>query len=73
VRGKIQEIIEVNTKEKMTGADHRMIAIVLHLSTAQASVDPAILLLVDTVVGICEFLYLPQEKWAPHHFLQMYK
>ena len=42
-----------------------MIAIVLRLSMAQASVDPAILLLFDTVVGICEFLYLPQEKWTP--------
>ena len=49
----------------MTAVDHRMIAIVLHLSMAQASVDPAILLLFDTVVGICEFLYLPQEKWTP--------
>ena len=49
-----------------------MIAIELHLSLAQDSVDPAILLLVDTVVRICELLYLPEEKRTPRRILQLY-
>ena len=72
LRQKAKEIIEANTKEKMTGPDHRIIAIELHLSPPQDSVDPAILLLVDTVVRICELLYLPEKKQTPHCILQLY-
>ena len=56
---KCWEIIEANTKEKMSRTDHRMIVIELQLSMAQDSVDTVILLLVDTVDRICELLYLP--------------
>ena len=56
MRENTQEIIEANTKEKMTGADYRVIAIELLLSLMQANVDPAILLPVETVVRISELL-----------------
>ena len=72
VREKTKEIIEANTKDKMTGADHRMIAIELRLSLVQASVDPAITLLTDTAVRISELLYLPEEKRTPCRILQLY-
>ena len=72
VREKTQEIIEANTKEKMTGADYRVIAIELLLSLMQANVDPAILLLVETVVRISELLYLPEKKRTPRRILQLY-
>ena len=49
----------------MTGANYRVIAIELLLSLMQANVDPAILLLVETVVRISELLYLPEKRG--HH------
>lgn len=72
VRENTQEIIEANTKEKMTGADYRVIAIEVLLSLMQANVDPAILLLVKTVVRISELLYLPEKKLTPRRILQLY-
>ena len=65
VRENTQEIIEANSTEKITGADYRVTAIGLLLSLMQAIVDPAILLLVETVVRISELLYLPEKKG--HH------